>query len=575
MNYFNLIFILTSIAIISCRSKETSSESTKTVLQPKDQIEFIRENHALIESKIESETYSVIESVNETEIGTITYKRVVNGDKIIYAYSANCNDHGCNKSSYYFWDNKLIFKLDQNSSWVDRSDKISEKRTYYLDETEILCLQRTKTGSGGYDAVNQLLNKVPQDTLQCNSVFDRSTIKEILEFIKDEVKELAIVQKVEDGPDAGTFGITCHFIDRETTETIYVNSENNIFYDPTPSELVGKTVMVGYLNMNVTKVHRFYGDKDEVREVKPEWKILKGILKGAESETISDLPNQVTIELEDGSNMVFDYYIDRNTISLNNKTVTAYYTSEETKEVSSLKLIEKELTVDNNLIHASNDKYIVKVDRLSDNTIRYQSWGKSKKITEEPDLILTNGKIEKQGSEGCYFYFFKNKDWEYILEERPISNETDSKSVYLKLLNNGEEKVYSKLSNLKNIATHDKLQTKEVKHYICYTNNNDPSNIIWISYGTDGKAIQIKYKGMKAPIALVFDKQSENLNPGGPYPVFVNYYNEIVDDKVNGVYKLTHSGVYDYVEYIKGKNSKILNFTIDHSVNQYGATPCF
>lgn len=192
MNYFYLILLLTSITLVSCGSKERSSKSTqtKTVIQPKDQIEFIREKYALIESKIESQTYSVIALVKNTEAAVITYKRAIDGENIMYAYSADCDDHGCSQSSYYFWDNKLIFKFDQSSSWLGQSDKISEKRTYYLNETEMLCLQRTKTGSGGYDAVNQLISKVPQDTLPCDSAFDRSTIKEILEFTNEEVPKV-------------------------------------------------------------------------------------------------------------------------------------------------------------------------------------------------------------------------------------------------------------------------------------------------------------------------------------------------------------------------------------------------
>ena len=379
MKYLNLILLLTSIAMVSCNSKGKSSESTqpKTKLQPKDQIEFIREKHALIESKMESKTNSVIELVKETEVGAITYKRAMDGENIMYAYSSDCDDHGCSQSSYYFWDNKLIFKFDQSSSWVGQSDKISEKRTYYLDETEILCLQKTKTGTGGYDTVNQLLIKTKPDTLMCNRVFDRSSIKDILEFTNnnmskpknDVIKELAIVKKVE---DAGypMFMMTFYFIERIETETIFVDRESIIFSDAPLTALIEKKVMVSYLNANKTHMHRLYGATDEIGEIDPEWKILKGVLQHIEGGTSEDLPDQLTVEAKDGSTIVFDYYIDAEMKALSKKPVTIYYTTSAKKQVTELKLAEEtpaiseskeyieRSDVGKNWIYAENDKFI-------------------------------------------------------------------------------------------------------------------------------------------------------------------------------------------------------------------------
>jgi hypothetical protein len=575
MNHNYLLLILLSIAMSSCGTQETSSESTQTAiaLQPEGQLAFIREKYALIESNMASETYAVTNLVKEMEGISITYKRAMDGENIMYTYSSDCHDHGCNESSYYFWDNKLIFKFDQNSSWVGQSDVVSEKRTYYLNETAFLCLQKTNTGPGGYDAVNKQLSKMPNDTLQCNNIFDRSTIKEHLTFTNDVINELAIVRKVE---DAGypMFNVTFYFIDREEVETTYVNREGIMYAGSSLSALVGKTVRVSYSNKNDISVMAFYQDTDGQEEANPNWKLIKGIVKGAESVTTSDLPDQVTIEAADGSNIVFDYYIDTDMVSLNNKTVTAYYTTSKTKEVTALELVEDALTVDQQIIHASNDKFIVKVDRLSDQTIRYQSWSKPKQITDQPDLMLSNGRIEQQGTAGGYIYFFKNADWEYIVQDRWMSEDPDGEGIFLKLVHNNEEKLHAKLTDLKSVDT-DQPETKGVKHYICYTNDKDANQIIWISFDADGRAIQIKYKGMESAISLVFDKQSENLNPGGPYPVFADYYNEFVDGKVSGVYKLTHSGNYDYAEYIREQDSKTSNFTIDHAANPYGDTPCF
>lgn len=115
--------------------------------------------------------------------------------------------------------------------------------------------------------------------------------------------------------------------------------------------------------------------------------------------------------------------------------------------------------------------------------------------------------------------------------------------------------------------------SKAIKHYICYTNDVNPAMKIWISFAEDGKAVQVKYIGQKTAINLVFDK--EEYQEGGAHPTTIQYYDEMYNGQKNGSYKLTHSGVWDYVAYIRGKDSKPFNFTIDHDADPYGSEPCF
>ncbi len=112
-----------------------------------------------------------------------------------------------------------------------------------------------------------------------------------------------------------------------------------------------------------------------------------------------------------------------------------------------------------------------------------------------------------------------------------------------------------------------------VAHYICYTDNDVATRKIWISFTDAGKALQVKYKGQTEAMTLRFD--DEEVATDGTNPVTTQYYSEIYDGQKNGTYKLTHSGVWDYVEYTRGKDSKKFNFTIDHNANPYGKTPCF
>ncbi|SDW09490.1 hypothetical protein [Flavobacterium degerlachei] len=112
-----------------------------------------------------------------------------------------------------------------------------------------------------------------------------------------------------------------------------------------------------------------------------------------------------------------------------------------------------------------------------------------------------------------------------------------------------------------------------IDHYICYKDDKVASRMIWISFTDKEDAVQIKYKGQKAPIDLVFIK--EEFIKGGAHPTIIKYYSEKIGMEINGEYKLTHSGNWDYVEYTRGKDDRKFNFTIDFESNPYGKEACF
>ena len=122
------------------------------------------------------------------------------------------------------------------------------------------------------------------------------------------------------------------------------------------------------------------------------------------------------------------------------------------------------------------------------------------------------------------------------------------------------------------VTTVDSSDT--VSYYICYNEDNGSILNLSIGFNNKGRALNVKYKGMNSSMDLIFIRV-ENENPGGPYPVLVKYYNEMYQDKVNGEYRLTHSGNWDYEEYTRGKDSRKFNFTIDHNSNSYSYNPCF
>ncbi len=110
-------------------------------------------------------------------------------------------------------------------------------------------------------------------------------------------------------------------------------------------------------------------------------------------------------------------------------------------------------------------------------------------------------------------------------------------------------------------------------YYICYTDDDVATRVIWIRFTKDGKAQQVKYKGQKEAINLVF--VSEETSEGGAHPTIEYNYDEIYNGTKNGTYTLTHSGVWDYVTYTREKDQKQFHFTINHDADPYGKEPCF
>ena len=71
------------------------------------------------------------------------------------------------------------------------------------------------------------------------------------------------------------------------------------------------------------------------------------------------------------------------------------------------------------------------------------------------------------------------------------------------------------------------------------------------------------------------DKKVINDIEGGTQPTIIDYYDEIYNGEINGHYKLTKSGNWYYVLYIRGRDNKEFNFTVDHTTDILSTTSCF
>jgi hypothetical protein len=89
------------------------------------------------------------------------------------------------------------------------------------------------------------------------------------------------------------------------------------------------------------------------------------------------------------------------------------------------KLLDKLIEDDKQNIHPSlvqfnkpvcvleTSKFRIRIDDLGEKGFRYASWSINKPMTDKPDLILSNGKLNVEGSGGNHSYQFKNGVYSY------------------------------------------------------------------------------------------------------------------------------------------------------------------
>nr|WP_321222905.1 hypothetical protein [uncultured Psychroserpens sp.] len=123
------------------------------------------------------------------------------------------------------------------------------------------------------------------------------------------------------------------------------------------------------------------------------------------------------------------------------------------KEYYKFKIQDKRITYSNelreNIINSENNKFIIKVDRLKDGSIRYTSWNKPKTKIDAPSLVLYDGEIEQQTKYGSGFdYQFQNGEFLYVIEH--IIETTSAKRLMLRIYENSNEILYTSLTDLVN-----------------------------------------------------------------------------------------------------------------------------
>ncbi len=101
-----------------------------------------------------------------------------------------------------------------------------------------------------------------------------------------------------------------------------------------------------------------------------------------------------------------------------------------------------------NLIHSSNDKYMIRIDQTREGKLRYVSWVQPKTPAQKPDVVLYDGEIEKTGTWGVAKYKFKSEEHFYIVETVPTKRRSKIKHIFLEVLENNAQKFYGKMNDL-------------------------------------------------------------------------------------------------------------------------------
>jgi hypothetical protein len=61
-------------------------------------------------------------------------------------------------------------------------------------------------------------------------------------------------------------------------------------------------------------------------------------------------------------------------------------------------------------------KYLIRIDDLDHANYRYAAWKASAKMTDTPDIVITNGKFVADGTGGNHSYVFKKGEYTYTIE---------------------------------------------------------------------------------------------------------------------------------------------------------------
>jgi hypothetical protein len=102
-----------------------------------------------------------------------------------------------------------------------------------------------------------------------------------------------------------------------------------------------------------------------------------------------------------------------------------------------------------NVLVCEAENFLIRIDLMGNNELRYISWSYPKSIKEKPDLMLFNGKEEFQGTMGGVTYTFRNGQWIYQIDRVTMAESDEKQGTFLKLYNGTKEVAQYKAREIK------------------------------------------------------------------------------------------------------------------------------
>lgn len=158
----------------------TESEEPTKGSSVEAKIQFVRDKYAAITSATD---YRVDSTAIECERGFHRMERwSTQQGELRYLQEEACGEHGCTLTHHYFWDKELIFIFRQNYYYAGNSDYMQEHRTYFGGNEMIRCLEKDVSTTKGYEYLQQLVEKTPNKTVDCDPEKRTRDLQELIDL---------------------------------------------------------------------------------------------------------------------------------------------------------------------------------------------------------------------------------------------------------------------------------------------------------------------------------------------------------------------------------------------------------
>ncbi len=160
--------------------EKVNKESAESSNRVEEQIALIKDKFSVISEDMKAGKYKDEKYETECGGGITKLNKAMDGSDLRFLSKNDCSDHGCTKTSYYFWEGALLFKFIESSYWVGTTDEVEQKRIYYKDGQVIRCLQKKTSGTKGYDAAIKALSNMKNAPGECEDKDEMAYLKNLV-----------------------------------------------------------------------------------------------------------------------------------------------------------------------------------------------------------------------------------------------------------------------------------------------------------------------------------------------------------------------------------------------------------